>query len=68
MSDLSGTCCVTVPTKDPEALASVVLELLSNEEKINMLRANAYHWSANNDMEHSAKELSTIYTQLINSE
>ncbi|HXC06144.1 MAG TPA: glycosyltransferase family 4 protein, partial [Bacteroidia bacterium] len=44
LSDLSGTCCITVPTQDAEGLADSVLALLENETELKRLRTNARQW------------------------
>ena len=65
MNDLSGECCLTVPIKEPEALASVVLELLNNYEKMDKLRLDAYRWTENNSLENCTNRFRDIYAQLL---
>ncbi len=68
MSDLSGECCVTVPAKEPKALAYAVLELLNNADKMNRLRTSAYRWTENNSLEKCTNKFRAIYTQLLDTE
>ena len=65
MNDLSGECCITVPIKEPEALASVVLELLSNSDKMDKLRLSAYKWTENNSLENCTNRFRDIYVRLL---
>jgi len=64
MSDLSGECCITVPPKEPEALAAAVLDLLDSAEKMERLRMNAYNWSKNHSLDHSVKAFCCMYAEL----
>jgi len=65
MNDLSGECCITVPIKEPEALASVVLELLSNSEKMDKQRLSAYKWTETNSLENCTNRFRDIYARLL---
>jgi glycosyltransferase involved in cell wall biosynthesis len=65
MHDLSGTCCVTTPSNNAELLASAVLELLENTERVKSLRKNARIWSEDNTLDSSSKKLSKMYDTLM---
>lgn len=67
LSDLSGECCVTVPTKDPGALASAVVDLLRNKERMDMLRENGYRWSRHHSLDNCSREIMELYGKLISS-
>jgi glycosyltransferase involved in cell wall biosynthesis len=65
MSDLSGTCCVTAPTRDPEALAKAILDLLREPLRMEQMRVNALEWSKRHSLENSAAELQNLYESVI---
>ena len=63
----SGESCITVSIKEPEALASVVLELLSDPDKMDKLRLSAYKWTENNSLENCTNRFRDIYARLLTS-
>jgi glycosyltransferase involved in cell wall biosynthesis len=65
LADLATTCCVTVPTENPEGLANVVLELLEDQHRMATLRANARQWSIENSVKHTVSEIDQLYKTLI---
>jgi glycosyltransferase involved in cell wall biosynthesis len=67
LSDLSGECCVTVPTKDPGALASAVLDLLRNKERMDLMRENGYRWSRHHSLDNCSREIMELYEKMIGS-
>ena len=67
LSDLSGECCVTVPPKDPGALASAVLDLLRSKERMDLLRENGYRWSRHHSLDNCSREIMELYEKLMDS-
>jgi len=65
MNDLSGECCITVPIREPEVLASAVLDLLNDDEKMDRLRLNAYKWSETNSLENCTNRFRDSYARLL---
>jgi glycosyltransferase involved in cell wall biosynthesis len=63
LSDLSGECCLTVPTRDPDALARAVLDLFCDPDKMELLRENAYRWSLHHSLDNCCKEILSLYNQ-----
>ena len=61
MHDLSGECCITVPTRDPDALAAAVLKLLRDKEMMDTLRKNAHAWSEKNNLDRCCEALMDLY-------
>lgn len=67
VSDLAGECCVAVPPKNADALATAVLELLRNKERMEHMRDNAYRWSRHHSLANSSEEVMGLYQKLLTS-
>lgn len=65
LSDLSGECCLTAPTRDPDALARVALDLLSRPEAMTRLRRNAYAWTQHHSLDVCCQEILRLYQRSI---
>lgn len=63
MSDLSETCCLTVPPRDAKGLAQAVLRLLRDPAKMRELRTNAYRWSKAHSLERCADTIADLYRE-----
>jgi glycosyltransferase involved in cell wall biosynthesis len=61
MADLSGDCCVTVPTGDTKEMAKVVMELVENPDKYETLRLRAHSWAKDHDINWHVGELKKLY-------
>lgn len=61
LNDLSGDCCLTAATNDPETLARIVTELWANDAEMRRLRENGYRWSRSHSLERCAGEIMNIY-------
>lgn len=68
MADLSNECCITVPPKDHDALASAVTQLLNDQIKMNSLLENAKGWANEHDLRWTANQYKRIYKTLIQGE
>jgi glycosyltransferase involved in cell wall biosynthesis len=64
IADLGNVCCISSPIGDDMLLAEAVRKLLQDDDKMNQIRANAFQWSVNHDLENSAREFIKIYDQL----
>lgn len=65
LSDLAGECCVTVAVKDPQSLATAVLSLFRNKERMQLMRENAYRWSRQHSLDNCSEVTMDLYEKLI---
>jgi len=61
MSDLAGTCCITAPTQQPEALAREVLSLIKDPERMERMRQNARDWSGRHSLKECTGQICGLY-------
>jgi glycosyltransferase involved in cell wall biosynthesis len=54
-------CCITVDVKDFNRLASNVLRLINDSERIRSLKSNAYKFAATHDIYWTIEKISKIY-------
>ncbi len=66
MADLSNACCLTVKPGDFQGLAQTVLSLITDVEKMEVLREKAYLWASQHDLDWTALKHETIYENLLN--
>ncbi|MBY0432700.1 MAG: glycosyltransferase family 4 protein [Cyclobacteriaceae bacterium] len=65
LADLSNECCTTVPVRDHEALAALVIELLNNPQERERLRTNARKWTEQYSLEWTANQYEQLYQELV---
>lgn len=61
MADLSGDCCVTVPTGDAEGMAKAVQGLVENPVRYEALRLCGHAWAKDHDLNWHVGELIKLY-------
>jgi glycosyltransferase involved in cell wall biosynthesis len=54
-------CCVAVPVKDFEMLGYEVLKLLRDEQRIKLMRQEAYSWASSHPIAWSVQKLKGLY-------
>ncbi|HWA34157.1 MAG TPA: glycosyltransferase [Cyclobacteriaceae bacterium] len=62
MSDLPS-CCVAVPTENPEALGDEVLKLIRDEKRIASIRRNAQEWTHSYNIAWTVNATATMYRE-----
>jgi glycosyltransferase involved in cell wall biosynthesis len=65
LSDLAGRCCITAPPGDAQALASAVLNLLKDPERVRVIRDQARLWAEENNIQKTAELYANIYGGLL---
>jgi len=54
-------CCVSVPVRDYDALASETLGLISNPLRMKALKKAAHEWSKAHSLNYTARQVSELY-------
>ena len=66
LADLPEDCCITVSLKSHDMLATKVLDLLKDEQKMMSMRSNGYEWVKKYNHERCVHQYLEIYNELIN--
>jgi glycosyltransferase involved in cell wall biosynthesis len=65
LSDFSGSKSISVPVGDYQLLANEVLTLLSDKNRMNIIRQSAYSWAVEHDKDWTVNQMKALYDKFL---